>query len=56
MNENLPSTRSTEGPTIWAAQHCRREVPSVGSAWAAVLLVLTATAIIIGGLLGWALN
>lgn len=48
------STPSTDGPTIWAAQHCRRDVPDTGSAWAAVFLILTAALILIGGLFAWA--
>lgn len=56
MCQHLPPTPSTDGPTIWAAQHCRRETPSVGSAWAALLLIGLATLIVIGGLFAWALQ
>lgn len=50
------STPSTDGPTIWAAQHCRRDVPSEGSAWAGVIMIILGAAVLIGSLFVWALQ
>lgn len=45
-----------ELPNIWAAHHCRRDVPDAGQVAAASILVILATLIVIGGLIAWAMQ
>ena len=45
-----------EIPTIWAAHHCRRDVPSEGSVLAGVVMFIFAVAVIVGGVLVWGLS
>lgn len=42
-------------PTIWASQHCRREMPSDASVLAGVVLFVAAVIAVIGGLIVWGL-
>jgi hypothetical protein len=43
-----------ELPNIWAAHHCRRDVPTEGQIAAVSALVILATVIVIAGLVSWA--
>lgn len=42
-------------PTIWASQHCRREMPSDASVLAGVVLFVAAVIAVVGGLIVWGL-
>ena len=43
-------------PTIWASQHCRREMPSDASVLAGVVLFVAAVIAVVGGLIVWAVQ
>jgi len=51
-----PDNPAPELPNIWAANHCRRDVPDAGQVAAASILVILATLIVIGGLIAWAVQ
>lgn len=42
-------------PTIWASQHCRREMPSDASVLAGVVLFVASVVAVVSGLIVWGL-